>query len=168
MKVVLGKLKLIHATKKYLAWLNDSDVTKFTNQIFIKHSINSIKKYIQDNNKSKESFLYGIFIFDNKKKIHIGNIKISKIDIYFKTAMISLLIGEKKFWGKNIGTKAVKLIIKLAIQKKLYKLYAGCYAENISSKKVFIKNNFKKEGVQKKQVIYNNNRTDLVWYGLIL
>ena len=42
------------------------------------------------------------------KKIHIGNIKLGPIDFIHKNALISYFIGEKKYWGKNITTMAIK------------------------------------------------------------
>ena len=169
MKIALKKLNLTHATQKYLKWLNNYNVVKFTDQIFKQHSLKLLKKYILNLNKSKFNFLYGIFIVTGKKQIHIGNIKIGNINYHHRTAMVSLLIGEVKYWKNGIATKSINLVRKIAKNELgLYKLYAGCYKENIPSQKAFLKNKYKKEGVQKNQVILGNKRTDLIWYGLVL
>ena len=169
MKIALKKLNLTHATQKYLKWLNNYNVVKFTDQIFKQHSLKLLKKYILNLNKSKFNFLYGIFIVTEKKQIHIGNIKIGDINYYHRTAVVSLLIGESKYWKKGIATKSINLVKKIAKNELgLYKLYAGCYKENIPSQKAFLKNKYKKEGVQKNQIIVGNKRSDLIWYGLVL
>jgi RimJ/RimL family protein N-acetyltransferase len=83
--------------------------------------------------------------------------------------MVSLLIGEVKYWKNGIATKSINLVRKIAKNELgLYKLYAGCYKENIPSQKAFLKNKYKKEGVQKNQIIVGNKRSDLIWYGLVL
>ena len=46
MKIALKKLNLTHATQKYLKWLNNYNVVKFTDQIFKQHSLKLLKKYI--------------------------------------------------------------------------------------------------------------------------
>ena len=48
--------------KEYLKWMNDYEVTKFTEQRFKKHSLVDIKNFVKEKNKSKTEFLYGIFI----------------------------------------------------------------------------------------------------------
>ena len=169
MKIALKKLNLSHATQKYLKWLDDYNVVKFTDQIFKKYSLKLLKKYILNLNKSKSNFLYGIFVVTGKKQIHIGNIKIGNINYHHHTAIVSLLIGEVKYWGKGIGSKSINLVGKIAKNELgLYKLTAGCYKENIYAQKAFLINKYKKEGIQKKQVIFGNKRTGLIWYGLVL
>ena len=150
MKIALKKLNLTHATQKYLKWLNNYNVVKFTDQIFKQHSLKLLKKYILNLNKSKFNFLYGIFIVTEKKQIHIGNIKIGDINYYHRTAVVSLLIGESKYWKKGIATKSINLVKKIAKNELgLYKLYAGCYKENIASQKAFLKNKYKKKEYKK-------------------
>ena len=59
----------------------------------------------------------------------------------------------------------------LLLQKKRFKLKkitAGVYNNNISSKKVLLKNKFKLEGKLKKQYKFNNKRIDGLVYGKII
>ena len=47
--------------------MNDYQVVKYTEQRHKKHTINGIKKFINEKIKSNFDFLYGIFIRDKKK-----------------------------------------------------------------------------------------------------
>lgn len=68
--LLLRKLKLSDVGKEYFKWMNDYEVTKFTEQRFKKHSLSDIKNFIKEKNKSNNEFLYGIFL----KKVHFTHI----------------------------------------------------------------------------------------------
>ena len=76
---------------KYKKWMNDFEVHKFTEQKYKKHTLKDIKSFVTQKNKSKNEFLFGIFLKENNN--HIGNIKLGPINFMHKTAEISYFIG---------------------------------------------------------------------------
>ena len=170
--IVKIKLRKLNLTKdisnKYLMWMNDLEVHKYTEQRYTKHSLIDIRKFVKEKNKSKNEFLYGIFLKKNNLNTHIGNIKLGPINFIHKTGEISYFIGEKELWGKGYTTLAIKEIIKIAKKKGLKKLKAGLYEMNIGSKKVLEKNGFKFEGKFKSERIIKNKRVDHYFFGKIL
>ncbi len=150
----------------YLRWMNDQDVHHFTEQRFKKHSKSDIKNFVLEKENSKTEFLYGIFLIKNKA--HLGNIKLGPINFQHLTADISYFIGEKSFWGKGIGTLAIKKIILIAKEKGLKKLKAGSYSTNFASQKILIKNGFIKEGILIKEVLLDSKRIDTYSYGKMI
>lgn len=150
--------------KNYLRWMNDFEVHKYTEQKYSRHTIQSIKKFVNEKNKSKKEFLYGIFF----QKKHIGNIKLGPINFYHRYAEISYFIGDKQFWGRGIAAKAIGEIVKIAKKKKLKKLIAGFYSLNVGSKKVLEKNGFKKEALFKSKFKFKNKRCDHIIYGKLI
>ena len=168
MTLKLKKLKLSDANKKYLSWLKDYEITRYTDQCYIKQSVTVIKNYIKTKNVSKNDFLFGIFFRFKKKYLHIGNIKLGNINYFHKTGMISLFIGDKNFHGKKLGKLAILKICIFAKKIGLFKVFAGVYKSNIRSQKSFLNSGFIKEGIQKKQVIFDGKREDLIWYGKCL
>ena len=167
--IILKKLNLKKdISKKYQNWLNDFEVQRYTEQKYKKHSLADIRNFVRKKNKSKNEFLYGIFLKKNNLNIHIGNIKLGPINLIHKYAAISYFIGEKELWGKGYTTLAIKEIIKIAKKKGIKKLKAGLYEMNIGSKKVLIKNGFKIEGKFKSEIIYKGKRFNVYWFGKIL
>ena len=165
-KLRLKKLKISDVNFEYLSWMNDYEVTKFTEQKFKKHSLLDVKNFVKEKQISKEEFLYGIFIKEKSHSIHVGNIKLGPINKIHRTAEISYIIGNKKFWGKGLGTLSVKKIITLAKKKfKLKKLIAGCYQNNYGSINVLKKNLFKKEAELKSQIIFESKRISKLVFG---
>lgn len=154
----------IHANEEYLEWMNNLKVHKYTEQKYKTHRLEDIKKFIIDKNKSKNEFLYGIFL----KKKHIGNIKLGPINFFHKIAEISLFIGNQTYTGKGYASLAVKQIINIAKKKRIKKLKAGVYSINKKSIKLFSKLKFKKEGILVKDIIYNKKRYDSIIFGKLI
>ena len=168
-KIILRKLNLKKdISKKYQNWMNDFEVHKFTEQKYTKHSLIKIRNFVREKNKSKNEFLYGIFLKKNNLKVHIGNIKLGPIKFIHRVAEVSYFIGEKELWGKGYTTLVIKEIIKIAKKKGLKKLKACIYEMNIGSKKVLKKNNFKIEGKFKSEIVYKGKRYNRYWFGKIL
>lgn len=164
--LILKKLNIKDYSNRYLKWMNDKKVVEFTEQKYARHTRADIINFIKSKQNSKKEKVYGIFLKDKTKKFHIGNIKLGPIDFIHKNALISYFVGEKKYWGKNITTIAIKKIILLAKKKyRLKKIYAGFYSNNIGSEKVLKKNGFKKEAHFKNQLVYKKRRIDHIYYG---
>ena len=154
-KISLRKLNLKKdISLRYKTWMNDTEVHRFTEQRYVRHSLNDIRTFVRRKNNSKKEFLYGIFLKKNNLKTHIGNIKIGPINFIHKNAELSYFIGEKELWGLGYTSLAIKEAIKIAKKMGIKKLKAGCYEKNIGSKKVLEKNKFKLEGKLESEFIY--------------
>ena len=102
-----------------------------------------------------------------KDDMHIGNIKLGPINWVHRFADISLLIGDKNYWGKGIATEAIRLISNFAFKViNLRKVKAGCYASNIGSAKAFEKAGFKREGLIAGLWIIDSKPIDEILLGL--
>jgi len=161
-KIILKKISPKNISLNYIKWMNDPEVVQFTEQKNKKHTRKNIGLFLKKTNEDIFSEIYGIFYEKNL----IGTIKIGNINKIHKTAEISYIIGNKKFWNKGIATNVVKKICDYIFGKlKLKKIIAGTYSVAISSQKILIKNGFKLEGILKKQILFKNKRIDLHFYG---
>ena len=161
----LRPLKVEDVSENYVSWFSDEDVTKYSDNQYYEFSLKGQISYVQECLSNKDIMLFGIFA-DGK---HIGNIVLKgKLSVH-KRAEITYFIGEKSYWGKGIGRKAVSKIIQIAkLELKLNKLFAGVAKNNKGSRKIWELNNFVLEGIRKKHLFYNNNFEDQYDYGLIL
>lgn len=161
----LSLLKTDNVTQKYVSWFSSEEVVKFSDNQYLKFTLESQKQYVYECINDKEKALFGLFLEGE----HIGNIILKNISSFHKRAEIGYFIGEKKYWGKGFGKKAVKLIISKAKNEfKLNKLYASTVKDNIGSIKVLENNSFKLEGLRVNHLYYNEKFYDQLDYGLIL
>lgn len=143
--------------EKYLKWMNDYEVVKYTSSKLKIYSKEDIMSYIKNMNNSLNDFLFGVFV-DNE---HVGNLKIGFIDYINRTCELGLIIGDKKYWGKGIATKAIELGVKFAFDYlDLFKIKAGMVECNEGSYKAFLKNGFKEVGRWEKEFFINGKRFD--------
>lgn len=133
--VKLSKFTLKDINQKYLKWVNDKSLIKFTS-IKKKYNFEDLKKYVEDNTNNQNSHLFKVLY----KNIHIGNIRISKL--IYNYATIGILIGEKNYSNKGIATIAIKKILNYAKRKKFKKIYIFLNKKNRQSFRIFEKNKF--------------------------
>ena len=137
--IKLKKIGVKNLSSDWIDWLNDKDITKYSRQNKKKHSYATQYEYIQKAVDNKNVYLYGIFI----KNKHVGNIELDKIDFKKKKCNLKFLLGEKKLWNKGLMSIAIKKVLNVAFNKLNLKLICGgCHKDNISSIRVFEKNNF--------------------------
>ena len=167
--MILKELNASMVSPKYLKWMNSKSLMKYTEQRYSKHTTRKIINFVKIKKKSKNEFLYGIFLTIEKKVIHVGNIKLGPINYIHKYADISYFIGDSKFQKMGVGTLAIKKVLEIAKKKfKLKKIIASVYSGNIASTKVLIKNKFLLEGTLKKKFIYKNKRINELFYGKLI
>ena len=133
-------IKIPKNINKWVSWLNDKIVTKYSSKRLQKHTIKSQKDFIKKKINSNQNLIFKI----KYKNLFIGVLEISKIDFKTSTCEIFYMIGDKNHWGKGYGTEAIRIAIFYAKNRlKIKKVLAGINKKNIPSKKVLLKNKFK-------------------------
>lgn len=165
--VYLREVRESDVNENYYNWLNDPEINQFLETRYFPRSLDNIRGFVKNmDGNSNELFLA---ICDSATDKHIGNIKLGPINWTHRFAEISLLVGDKTYWGKGIATEAIRLVTELAFYRlNLHKVKAGCYAQNIGSRKAFEKVGFELEGVMKKQWIVNGEYQDQLYLGLCM
>ena len=164
MELKLRIIKKCIISQDWIRWLNDKEVTKYSDNRLKKHSKSSQKEFLKKKLKDKTCILYKI-IYEKKP---IGIIEISKINNFHKTCEFTYMIGEKKYWNKGIGTKFITLALKIAFNKlSMVKVNVGIYGNNKGSEKILIKNGFKREGKLHNYYKFSKSRrVDRILFGI--
>jgi len=165
-RIYLREVRQDDVTESYYRWMNDPQVTQYTENHYYPNSMESLKKYVKDKQENNHEIFLAIIVKNNNK--HIGNIKLGPINWIYRIADIGVLIGERDYWGKGYATEAIGLITEYAFNVLgLHKLTAGSIGLNEGSVKAFQKNNFKIEGVRKKHAFINGSYVDAILLGLV-
>lgn len=147
-------------TSRYVGWLNDKQVVKYSEQRHSKHTIESCKKYYQSFIDSPNLFLG---IISNREDIgHIGNITVV-IDLPNGTAEVSIMIGEKKIWGKGLGKEAWKLVLDYLLKlPKIRKVSAGTMSTNLPMLSLMKSAGMEIECIRKSHLLLDRVPVDIV------
>lgn len=158
--IYLRPMRISDANKEYAQWLNDPEVNKYLESRFTKSTTRSVREYIKQVIQNHNIKFFAIVIKKTHK--HIGNIKLV-IDWHHQFGDIGIMIGDKNSWGHGYGSEALQLLTRFAFKElQLHKLIAGAYENNIGSIKIFKKNGFFVEGIQKKQYVSDGKYVDSV------
>lgn len=118
----LRKLSRAEISEKYLSWLNDPDVQKYSRRRGKVITRKEMEDFVDYASKSNDWHL-AVIIIDEEK--HIGNIAIDTIDKINKSGEISIMLGDKTTWNRGYGSEAIELATKFAFKNlDLHRLWA--------------------------------------------
>jgi ribosomal-protein-alanine N-acetyltransferase len=170
-KVSIMRFEKHHLTTRYVAWLNDPIVVKWSEQRHRNHTLESCQSYLGSFPKNRgeigseftDEFL--AIISDDPKLGHIGNISTS-VDKENCVADLSILIGERRAWGMGFGLETWRLLMDHLLTKlQMRKVTAGTMSANVPMLKVMDKSGMTIEGRRAEQFVLDNGTADLVYAG---
>lgn len=152
---------------QYLNWVQDYENIEFINSIsllmnddvdFIK---NSFLRFASSNSQ-------GFFIYHKESKRYLGTVKLDKIDFFRKSAEFGIMIGEKDFKGKKIGSYSMELVLKYAFEVLgLNRIWGGTDSNNLAMRNLFIRCGFIQEGELREHSYINGKYSNGMLYGLL-
>lgn len=165
-KIYLREVREDDVNSEYYSWINDPEINQYLETRFLPRSKKDILNHVNKLDANPNEIFFAICDIKNDK--HIGNIKLGPINWYHRKGDISLLIGNREYWGKGVATEAIKLVIKFGFDTlNLHKLNAGYYEQNIGSARAFEKCGFVVEGRFKDDVFLDGKYWDSIRVGLV-
>lgn len=129
-------------TRKYISWLNDKKLMKYSRHNKIIFNKKKCIEYLKLNKLNKNLF-YAILVKNDKSFEHIGNI-LASVDHLNKRADVSILIGDKNFRNKGFGSLIWKKFIqKIEKMNKFNLITAGTKETNLKMIQIFISSKMK-------------------------
>ena len=122
--------------------------------------------YIQLKNQFLNNINFALGLFEEKalKGFVIGNL--IDIDNKLEYEILLIYVNNNK---RNLG-HATKLLkdCELIFDKKLIKIYLEVAEDNQKAIKLYIKNQYEKDGIQKKYYNFNKNKLDAILFQKII
>jgi len=140
--ISLKKLK-ISDMAYFFYWWRDKDLLKLTSGELKRISDQEVKKSFEKmiNNKRDSHYLIAL---NNKAIGHIA--LIFKRSGWFET---QIMIGDKKYWNKGYGTRAIKQIIGKAKKNGVNKIYLEVRPNNLRAIRTYEKCGFQRAKIKK-------------------
>ncbi|KZL94090.1 GNAT family N-acetyltransferase [Clostridium magnum] len=164
-RLYLREVRIEDVNDDYYRWMNDEEITAYTESRFRPYSIHQLKDYVSKMDGETNSIF--LAIVDKATDKHVGNIKLGNINWIHRIGDIGIIIGEKNYWGKGYATEAIKLLTAYAFHKlNLHKVWAVCYDLNKGSIGAFKKAGFNEEGLLKEHYFYKGKYINEIIFGL--
>ncbi len=165
-KICLRPLLAHDINQKYLSWLNDAEVTEYVEAGKFPTTKKELEEFYKDIKKSKTDVIFAIVT--KRNDLHIGNVKISRINWIHRFADMGIIIGDKKYWGRGYGEEVCRLLLDYAFNRlNLNKVLLGSHAPHMSAIKTFQKVGFKIEGRNRKMLMLNGKYVDRIIMGIL-
>jgi RimJ/RimL family protein N-acetyltransferase len=162
----------------YFNWLDDQETTRYMQRGIYPNNMDEMREYMKSMQRSKDGmhlaivrkaeYVEGILKNPLREDRHIGNITLLNIHPTFRSAEISIIIGDKQCCGNGYGTEAIKLLVDHAFTRmNLNRLQAGMVAKNVSSQGAFMNVGFKPDGILRQAYYCDGEYQDVVILSLI-
>ena len=160
-KIKLRPFKESDITPAYVDWLNDFEVTRFSNQRFNRHTystcVDHLRSFIGTSNKF-------FLIQDRFSEIPLGTLTIYW-NLNHRTADIGLMVGDKRSWGQGIGLDAFyTAVTQLTNSGKVRKITAGAITNNTGMVRIMEKAGLILEATRRDQELIDGRPVDVVYY----
>jgi RimJ/RimL family protein N-acetyltransferase len=158
--LVLRPFADVHLTERYVAWLNDLDVVRFSELRHRHHDAASCREHLIDL-RNAGHFFWAIELRETPHT-HIGNVTAYR-DPPNDAAEVSILLGDRSARRKSLGSEAWCAVIDHLIdQMGIRMVHAGTMAVNIAMLRLFEKSGLCIQGRLPGRFLVENEPVDLV------
>lgn len=161
-KVLLQPFQKTDINSEYIAWLNDPEIMKYSNQRFLHHTIDTCIKYWESFEQSENEFFK---IVDKNFGLTIGTMTLY-VQPAHGTVDLGIMIGRRSQWGKGIGYDSWSTMIQWLLQEAgIRKVTAGAMRANLAMLRIMEKSGMTLEAVRPLQEILDGVPQDLLYFG---
>jgi RimJ/RimL family protein N-acetyltransferase len=161
-RVVLRPLEKEHLAR-CVKWFNDPDVTYYLGREQPLTMAEEERWFAEYRSKVDEE-IYAIEVDGN----HIGNVGLHGIDRANRKASLGIVIGEKEYWSKGLGTDAMRTVLQYAFEGlRLHKVNLDVIDYNRRAIRVYERCGFVKEGVRRDELWKRGTFVNLVRMSLL-
>jgi len=153
-----------HLCEKLVAWLNDPEVVRYSDQRHRQHTLATSRAYWESFAGSAN--VYWAVIAVGNPETMIGTVT-AYVDDNNLVADVGILLGEKRCWRGGYGTEAFGAVVNWLVRhRKIRKVTAGTMAENTAMLGVMRKAGMREEGRRERYYLFEGREVDMV-YGTV-
>jgi len=166
MRLYLRPLERADADGLYPQWFNDPEVCRDNSHFVFPYRHEDAIEYIDQVTGSRTDLV--LAIVDSSTDKHIGNIALTGIDSIHRSAELSIVVGEKEYWGKGYSKEAARALVDHGFYVlNLNRIQCGTFTDNIAMRKLALSLGMREEGIRRSAVFKNGRYVDVVLYGVL-
>jgi ribosomal-protein-alanine N-acetyltransferase len=160
-RVVLRAFAQADLGPRYIGWLNDPQVVRFSNQRFRRHDRASCQAYLGSFAGTDNLFL-GVHALEDDTLI--GTLTAYRSRVH-GTADVGIMMGETARWGQGLGQDAWDTLTRWLLQDAgVRKLTAGTLACNLGMVRLMERSGMSLEATRRAQEIVDGRPEDILLY----
>ncbi len=160
-RLVLEPFGEKHLTPRYVRWLNDPEVTRWSEQRHVTHTLESCRAYYESFVGTPNMF----FAIVHKGELgHVGNLNVY-VEPRHGLADIGILVGERSAWGNGYGYEAWTCILHALLKEpSIRKVTGGSAANNVAMQKIMRAAGMVEDGRRARHYVYDGSEVDIVYF----
>jgi len=154
---------LTKSSQRQIDWLRDPVTMQYSEQRHHTHTLNTQLRFIES--LPPGSHIWAVRLIENDE--HIGNMA-ARADVPNNICDLSILIGERDYWGNGYASEAFKAATSWLLGKDeggFRKVEAGCMANNSAMRRVLLHAGFMSEGERRNHFLYEGQPVGCMYYG---
>lgn len=153
-----------HLTERYVGWLNDPEVVRYSDQRFRSHTLDSCREYWQSF-QGTPNYFWAVVAKDVKLG-HIGTMT-GFVDPPHRVVDVGILIGERAVWGRGYGSEAWTAVCHFLLYGVgMRKVSAGTLSVNDRMISIMRRAGMVEDGRRVRHCLFDGQEVDLVYAGL--
>lgn len=145
--------------EKFTEWMNDFQVTDYTDRSGQIITIVGEKEWLENSAKNTENRNFNII--ESKDNKLIGTIGLEHFNWIARSAVLGIFIGDKDFRNNGYGTEAIKLLLEYGFKYlNLHSIRLDLLAINERAHRCYLKCGFKDTGCSREQIFLNGKYYD--------
>jgi len=164
--IYLSPLTKDDISEDYISWLNDSEVCNGNSHATFPNNYSKTLAYVESIENSKTEIVFSIRW--KKNDIHIGIVSLQKINYVNRSGEITMIVGDKNYRNKGVGTEALKLLIDFGFYTLNLNRISGTPTTNEGGIKICENNKMKKECLIREGLFKNGKYMDAIIYSILL
>lgn len=147
---------------RYVGWLSDPEVVRYSNQRLRSHSVQSCLTYLSSFTGSDNLF---VGIRRKEDDLLVGTMT-AYISAYHGTADMGIMVGERAVWGQGYGQDAWNTLMAALLHTRgIRKVTAGTLSCNAPMLRLMELSGMLFEGARKDQELVDGQAHDIRYFG---
>ena len=149
-------------TPEYIGWLKDSEVTRFSNQRFKKHSLESCRDFLASFEASPNLILKIVLQDSNRS---IGTMTVYTA-VQHGTLDIGIMVGCRSAWNKGVGFDAWNTLLNWLLNNtSARKVTGGAMRCNLAMLRIMERSGMTLEAIRPLHEMLDGEPQDMVYFG---
>lgn len=165
-RIYLRPLEESDANGPYPSWLNDALVCQGNSHHVYPYSRRQASGFIQHAYDANSDIILAIILKETDQ--HIGNIALQRINLIYRCADLSWLLGDQEQWGKGYGLEAGRLLLAHGFSAlNLHRIGCATFDTNTAMRKLAQTLGMTQEGVRRQAAYKEGQYLDVVEFGIL-
>jgi RimJ/RimL family protein N-acetyltransferase len=148
----------------YMSWFEDQEVCRYNSHGKFLKTSEHFKDFFRQLNQENRL----VWAICHQSDGHIGNVSLQEISFINRSAEFAILLGDKRHWGKGVGTAAGRALICHGFTKlNLERIHCATAATNESMRKLAKCLGMAQEGCRRRALYLDGEWVDAIEYGLL-